>query len=50
MYWLMTAAGVAALVVVLLLAFYYGRGARGLRAAVLAAGARAGGPPVNRDW
>jgi len=51
MYWLMAVAGMTALVVILLLGFYFIRGARGLKDAVAAAGARAvRQPPVNRDW
>ncbi len=51
MYWLMAAAGMVALLVILLLAFYFIRGARGLKDVVAAAGARAARtPPVNRDW
>lgn len=49
-YWLMALAGVIALVVLGLLAFYYGRGVRDYQQVVATAAARIERPPPQRDW
>jgi hypothetical protein len=49
-YWLMALAGVIALAVLGLLAFYYGRGVRDYQTVVATAAARIERPPPQRDW